>query len=77
MKAPKGKRDLGDRRVRAGLSSPCPLTSSVQRGCAFIERASRLLSKFRTKDISVTIKEKMTPGQWEALKMRFWWPYHK
>lgn len=74
MKVPKGKRDLGGRRVRAGRSSPPPLTSSVERGCAFIKGASRLLGKFRTKDISMTIKEKMTPGPWEALKMRFWWP---
>lgn len=56
-----------------GLEDPAfpPLTSLSKRGCPFIKGASRVFSNCRTKDISVSKKEKMTPGQWEDLKMRF------
>lgn len=45
------------------------LPSTTQwKGVSFYEGSKQVFSKFRTKDISMTIKEKMTPGPWEALK---------
>lgn len=60
--APQGSHTLC-RSPRAGGIWELPSINKFSRqGCAFITGVSRGFSKFRIKDSSKTIKEKMTPG---------------